>query len=120
MPGDLANGGKVFWHGPVARNEIDRFYRQADVFLFPTLSDGFGLTQLEALAWGVPVIASPHCGAAVENGVNGIVLAEATPLRIEVALRGLLAEPSLIADLSAGARRVKIFGLDDLFFKIAD
>lgn len=119
IPPGLAGSRKVFWHGQVARSEIDRFYRTADVFVFPTLSDGFGLTQLEALAWGVPVIASKHCGAAVVSEVNGLTLPEVTSARIEEALRRLLVDPGLIAGLSAGARGVKISGLDDLFFKIA-
>jgi glycosyltransferase involved in cell wall biosynthesis len=116
---DVRHSRKVIWHGPIPRDEIGRFYEQADVFLFPTLSDGFGLTQLEALAWGVPVLASKHCGAAVVDGVNGVVLPEVTPGHIEAALRRLLADPSLVRDLGAGARRTRVPGLDDLFFKIA-
>src|SRR4029079_17455588 len=37
-------------------------YASADVFVFPSLTDTFGLVLLEALACGVPVAASPVCG----------------------------------------------------------
>jgi glycosyltransferase involved in cell wall biosynthesis len=65
--------------GPVDKATAEALYRESDVFLFPTLSDGFGLTQLEALGAGLPVIASRNCGAAVEHGVSGIVLPEVIP-----------------------------------------
>ena len=60
-------------------------YKAADVFILPTLSDGFAITQLEAQAYGLPVISSKTCGGIVENGRNGIILEEpvhhALPLR---------------------------------------
>ena len=55
---------------------MSKFYKEADVFILPTLSDGFGLTQLEAQSWKLPVIASRHCGEVVRDGENGVVLEE--------------------------------------------
>lgn len=57
-------------------------YASADVFVFPSRTDTFGLMLLEALASGLPVAAYPVTGPAdiVENGVSGILaddLAEA-------------------------------------------
>ena len=43
---------------------------EADVFVLPTLSDGFALTQLEAMAHDLPVIATLACGEVVEPGVS--------------------------------------------------
>jgi glycosyltransferase involved in cell wall biosynthesis len=51
-------------------------YHQASVFVFPSLSDTFGIVMLEALASGAPVIAY-HTGAApdiIEHGVNGYLV----------------------------------------------
>jgi glycosyltransferase involved in cell wall biosynthesis len=42
--------------------ELARFYAAADVFVFPSLTDTFGLVLLEALACGVPVAAYPVAG----------------------------------------------------------
>ncbi len=44
----------------VQRYELGRFYRMANVFLWPSRGEGFGLPPLEALACGMPVIASNH------------------------------------------------------------
>jgi glycosyltransferase-like protein len=44
--------------GPVADAELRRLYRAADVFAFPSSKEGFGLVVLEALASGLPVVAS--------------------------------------------------------------
>jgi glycosyltransferase involved in cell wall biosynthesis len=94
IPPDLLNGPRLRWLGPVSRQATDEFYRNADVFLFPTFSDGFGLTQLEAQAWNLPVIATAFCGDVVQHGRNGWVLPEITPLSIATVLRELLRDPS--------------------------
>ncbi len=44
--------------GTLADGEIERLYRAADVFAFPSTKEGFGLAALEALACGLPVVAS--------------------------------------------------------------
>jgi glycosyltransferase-like protein len=44
--------------GPVTDAELERLYRAADVLAFPSLSEGFGLVVLEAMASGLPVVAS--------------------------------------------------------------
>jgi glycosyltransferase involved in cell wall biosynthesis len=94
IPTDLPNGSQVRWLGPAPRQSTDEFYRNADVFLFPTFSDGFGLTQLEAQAWKLPVIATAFCGEVVQHGRNGWVLPEITPLSIATVLREFLQDPS--------------------------
>lgn len=45
-------------------DNMSDFYRQCDAFVLPTLDDGFGMALLEAMAHGVPAIATTHCGAA--------------------------------------------------------
>ncbi len=42
----------------VSEQELDNLYRNASVFVFPSLSEGFGLPPLEAMARGVPVVSS--------------------------------------------------------------
>lgn len=44
--------------GPVSDPDLERLYRAADVFAFPSVTEGFGLVVLEALASGLPVVAS--------------------------------------------------------------
>jgi len=54
--------------------KLSEFYQQADIFCFPSRYDGWGLVVLEALASGLPVIATDQTGSALEfiqNGYNG-------------------------------------------------
>ncbi len=88
------------WVGPVARGEAQRYYQQADVFLFPTFSDGFGLTQLEAQAWALPIIASRTCGDVVQHGRNGLLLDEISAQEIEASIGSLAADPTRLRLLS--------------------
>ncbi len=67
-------GSNVRFTGPVKRSEAAGYYRKADVFVLPTLSDGFALTQLEAMAHGLPVIATPRCGRVVSHDRDGFIV----------------------------------------------
>lgn len=52
----------VHWRGVVPRPELVRIYSAADAFVFPSLSETFGLVMLEAMACGTPVAAFPVAG----------------------------------------------------------
>jgi glycosyltransferase involved in cell wall biosynthesis len=104
IPDDVSRMPNVRFLGPVDKATAERLYRESDVFLFPTLSDGFGLTQLEALGHGLPVIASTHCGQVVEDRVSGLVLSEVTPEAIADAIMELVRDRDLLARLKANAR----------------
>jgi glycosyltransferase involved in cell wall biosynthesis len=90
---------RVQWHDAVPRAEVHEFYRQSHIFILPTHSDGFGLTQLEAQSWGLPVIASLNCGEVVRHGENGLLLPEVSgPViaeTIEAILRDLAQMPTM-------------------------
>lgn len=77
--------------GQVPRALVQEEFRAADLFVFPTLAEGFALVHLEALACGVPVITTPHCGSAVRDGVDGFVVpirdASAIADRVQLLLR---------------------------------
>src|SRR5438270_5036297 len=112
VPEDLKNNPRIHWFGAVPRATTSDFYRNADVLIFPTLSDGFGLTQLEAQAYGLPVIASRHCGEVVNHGVNGLLLDQPAADPIVEALRFCLADPARLAALSAASRVEDRFSID--------
>jgi glycosyltransferase involved in cell wall biosynthesis len=108
-PIQIANGeaatdnARMKWFGPVTRTETAEKYRAADVFILPTLSDGFAITQLEAQAYGLPVISSKCCGGVVENGRNGIILEEPSAECIAAAIRDCVADPNRLQKLAAAS-----------------
>ena len=57
--------------GPLAGEELAAAYRGADCFVFPSLTDTFGLVVIEALACGVPVAACPVTGPLDILGMDG-------------------------------------------------
>jgi glycosyltransferase involved in cell wall biosynthesis len=114
VPEEFRRHTQIRWIGSVPRSLASRFYRDADVFLFPTLSDGFGLTQLEAQAWQLPVIASRFCGEVVQHGVNGLILNDVTGGSIEGAIRQCLRQPALLAQFCRAAVKPATSGLEAL------
>ena len=105
---------KIKWFGIASRQDVARYYRDADVFILPTFSDGFGLTQLEAQSWKLPVIASRNCGDVVTNGVNGVLLEEVTSGAIAEALQQLLRSPATLRSMSENSRVDERFSLPAL------
>ncbi|MEP3478674.1 MAG: glycosyltransferase family 4 protein [Fuerstiella sp.] len=87
----------VVVHGSVSREACAEHYLNADVFVLPTHSDGFAITQLEAFSYGLPVIASRFCGNAVDHLHNGIILDEVTADSIIAAIQSLLDSPELLS-----------------------
>jgi glycosyltransferase involved in cell wall biosynthesis len=96
----IGDDGRVKWFGPVTREKAAEYYRNADVFILPTLSDGFAITQLEAQAHGLPVIASRRCGDIVRHNINGLVLDDPSIEAIESAIRFCLQNTGELARFS--------------------
>jgi glycosyltransferase involved in cell wall biosynthesis len=53
---------------------LRKYYNEASVFLFPSLSEGSALVSYEAMACGIPLITTSMSGTLVENGVNGLIV----------------------------------------------
>ena len=104
----------VKWIGPVARRETGQHYRNADLFIFPTFSDGFGLTQLEAQSWKLPVVTTTHCGEVVQDGINGIVLPNICGETIANTLLDLSRDPHRLHAMSDACSLKDQFKLDSL------
>lgn len=117
-PQKTSESQKVRWIGAVPRSQVTKYYQQADVFLFPTLSDGFGLTQLEAQAWKLPIIASKFCGEVVEDKVNGLILPEVTGKAIADALEFCLNHPRQLETFSLQSKSSENFCLSQLQYRL--
>jgi glycosyltransferase involved in cell wall biosynthesis len=99
LPAAARQHPQITWIGSVPGRDIAKWFAHADVLILPTHSDGFGLTQLEALGHHVPVIASTRCGRVVEDGVNGVILPEVSGEAIATAIRRLLGQPALVEEM---------------------
>jgi glycosyltransferase involved in cell wall biosynthesis len=109
-----ADEARMKWFGPVTQKQAAERYRAADVFILPTLSDGFAITQLEAQAHGLPVITSRFCGGVIESGRNGIVLEEPSAACIAAAVRDCIADPNRLQNFTAASRVANGFTIDAL------
>jgi glycosyltransferase involved in cell wall biosynthesis len=103
IPSAFRESPKVKWIGSVSRESTADFYRNADLFLFPTISDGFGMTQVEARGWKLPIIATPFCAPIVQHEINGLVVTEVTGESLKNAIRHLLNNPIYLKQLSEGS-----------------
>jgi len=98
--------------GPVPRREVEEYYRWADVLVFPTICDSFGMVQLEALEHGVPVIATVNAPAVVRDGIDGFVIPIRDSEAIAKRLHDLVESPGLRKALRSEAQfRVQEFTL---------
>lgn len=114
LPQELKTHSQCKWFGVAPRVEVDRYYRDADVFILPTLSDGFGLTQLEAQSWRLPVIASRFCGEVVRHVLNGVMLEEVSGPAIAEVLMSFLRSPEALCAMSARSCVTDAFTLETL------
>jgi len=89
----------------VPYHEVHRLYQQADLFVYPSLHEGSAFATYEALASGLPVVATPNTGAVLRDGEEGFLVpirdVEALMERIECLYR----DPALRRGLGAQARR---------------
>jgi glycosyltransferase involved in cell wall biosynthesis len=103
----LAPQVDVHFAGHVAQAEMPHWFLRARLFVFPTLWDPWGVVANEACLAGVPVLVSPHAGAAgelVRDGLGGRVLALDAAQWAAAALE-LLSDPLLHARQSQAARQ---------------
>lgn len=102
----------VEFTGRITRSALTHIYAEADVFVLPTISDGFAITQLEAMAHGLPVVTTPNCGEVVTNGVDGFVVAPRDVTQLAAAIGCLANDRELVETMSAHAvRRARDFSL---------
>jgi glycosyltransferase involved in cell wall biosynthesis len=93
--------------GAYPRSRMPEFWNSLDVAVVPSLEEAFGLVALEALACGVPVVATTAGGLKeiVEDGESGLLVPPGDSAALARALTSLLTNESLRLRLAAGARR---------------
>ena len=107
--------GNVTITGQIGDAELDRLYRRCDVFVLPPVNsgsafEGFGLTYLEANAYGKPVVGSRDCGAedAIEDGVNGLLAPQNDPAAVAQRILRLLDDPEAAREMGERGRTLAL------------
>jgi alpha-maltose-1-phosphate synthase len=95
----------LFRHVPhVPYHEVHRLFAQADVFVYPSLHEGSAFASYEALASGIPVIATPNTGSVVRDGVDGYLVPPRDVDALVDRIERLYRDPALRAAMGASAR----------------
>ena len=122
----LLTGGlreSVTFTGPLPYDSLRDRYAACDVLVNPSLSEAFGMTVLEAMAAGLPVVVTRVGGMTdlVRDGETGLVVPPADPSALGDALMRLLSDPALRADLGRAARRyAEQFSWDNVRAKLEE
>jgi glycosyltransferase involved in cell wall biosynthesis len=88
----------------IPRGEIQHEYESADVLVFPTLADSFGMVQLEAMAAGIPVVTTRTAGSVVRHGIDGFIVPERDPHALADATSQIVEDRALRERMSIAAR----------------
>jgi glycosyltransferase involved in cell wall biosynthesis len=92
------------------QNNIDRLLPGIDVFVLPSLTEGTPMALLEAMAYGIPAIASSvgQIPQIVDSGKSGILVRPGNPQQIGESISFLYENPSIRDEIAkAGQRKVK-------------
>ena len=103
LPKDIRN--RIFQPGHLPRYDMIRYLQHAAIFAFPSLYEGFGLSVLEALACGLPVVCSDNSSLPEVTGEAAILLPPTNPLAWASAFKRILDQPDLASSLRASATK---------------
>ena len=118
---ELGLGSRVFFLG--FRKDIPALMHASDMLVFPSIHEGLPVTVMEAMASGLPVIATHIRGVVpdlLESGVNGIVLENDEPGTVADAIERLATDPAEAKALAAKAKQdSKCFAVNKIVSNVA-
>jgi len=98
----------IIFHGWVSNRDIEELYLTADIFVFPSFLEGFGMALAEAASFGLPIITT-DAGAIpflIKDGINGILVPPGDAKRLALAIEHLAASPELRAKFGLANRKL--------------
>jgi len=104
---ELGINDRVFFLGWQSRQQVLESYQQANLFLFPSRHEGMPNAILEAMASGLPVIATCIAGneELVAEGETGYLVPTEDIEALQAALKKILSDPALRQQMGAASRR---------------
>lgn len=100
------NVSNLIVHQGLNHTEMLDMLKRSDVFLFPSLCEGFAFSLIEAMATGLPVISTCHTAASdiVSNGVEGFVISAGDELAVVNAMKFFIENPEKCITMGLAAR----------------
>lgn len=105
-PDGSADGGSIHWSGHVSWEKLADLYSRASVFVMPSWFESFGISVIEAMAFGIPVVASA-AGALpelVRDGETGLLVPPGDAGALATAISRLLNDSALRTRLGGAGR----------------
>ena len=99
--------GRVEVRPSVSAAELLDAYQTSDVFVFPSLGEGFGHVLLEAMACGLPVISTTRTAARdlVHDGIEGFLVSPGSATELGGSVEHFLQHPESVVQMGVAARR---------------
>jgi len=109
----------VEWVGVKKGRRLVSEYHEADLYVLPSYEEGFGISILEALSTGLPVLVSSETGGkqSVVPGRNGFILENFSDESLEAILAPLLRNPSQRLSMAAAARQTVMENHTELHYR---
>jgi glycosyltransferase involved in cell wall biosynthesis len=118
----LMRGGEDFESFPAMKEILERqtnverigyvpdladFFRRCDIFVLPSVDDGFGMALFEAISYGVPCVATTNCGASelLESGREALVVEAGAVDELAAAILKLYESKELRRELTTNGRQ---------------
>jgi len=108
LTSSLQFGSRVHFVGHIDNEELPKYLHQADIFIRPSLSEGQGISFIEAMASGLPVIATPVGGIVdfLEDGKTGLFCKVHDPESIAKTFKRLVEDENLRKSLTNNAKKM--------------
>ena len=99
---------KIVFLGGVAHERVVEYYQKANVFVLPSLNEGMSNTVLEALACGLPVVATDTGGTKelIKDGVNGLIVRMKDSNDLVEKIEKLVLNPELEKNMALESRKL--------------
>lgn len=98
----------IYWVGWVDYSQLGNYFELADIFVFPTFEDSWGMVVLEAMAFGLPIICSTGANASemVVDTKNGFLVNPGDSNAISAAIKKLVLRQDLITSMGEESKRL--------------
>lgn len=92
------------WLGPRSAQEVSDLMLDADIFVFPSLSEGSSLAVMEAMAAGCAIVTTFDAGSPIKNHISGLLIPPRDPVTLGTAVSTLVTNPTMRRNMSLMAR----------------